>query len=92
MRVRCNYQIVWAETTPQRLVLRDCGPWTTRPTITNDIEAVVDELYRTSYLWPERNLFYYDSEGELTKVLHRAQAFVGYAPAFPADVGKGGDA
>lgn len=61
---RSNYEIV--ERTRDKIVLRDCGPWDTFLTITNDAENVVDDL---RHMLSGRKLFYYDSENELTEIV-----------------------
>jgi len=58
-----NYSVV--EDTPEKLVLRDLGPWDRHFTITNDAENVVNELRGRLH---GRKLFYYDSENELTEI------------------------
>lgn len=70
------------------LVIKDLGPWTDHPTITNDVEAVVADLYATSDLKNGRRLFYIDSEGNKEEILHADGAFVDFAPGpgrFQAD-------
>lgn len=47
---------------PDRVVLRDVGPWDRHLTITNDAESVVADI---APILRGRRLFYYDSDGEL---------------------------
>lgn len=72
-----NWAVV--EDTPQRLVLKDLGPWDKFPTITNDAEEVVRRL---APRLKGRRLFYYDSEGQCDELLvdHDFGQFVGFAP------------
>ncbi len=72
--MRCNFIIV--ESTPDKILLRDIGPWNQYITITNDAEAVVERFF------PElkgRQLLYYDSDGKLGELLIEADGtFYGY--------------
>lgn len=76
-RWQARYHILSA--TPERIVLQDLGPWDMHPTITNAAEEVLAALQ------PDRGqrVFYWDSLGELTELLHEGAAFLGYAPAQP---------
>lgn len=57
----CRYEILSAESDDEVLTIRDLGPWDRHKSVTNDVEAVLDDL------WPGvlrgRRLFYYDSLG-----------------------------
>ncbi len=58
------------------VVLRDVGPWSKHPTVTNDAEQVVESLGN----WVgSRRLLYYDSDGELTELKHEGTRFTGFA-------------
>lgn len=57
------------------LVLRDVGPWSEHPTVTNDAEQVVEELAARV---GGRRLLYYDSDGELTEIRHDGAKFIGF--------------
>ncbi len=70
-----------AEIKADCLVLYDAGPWDVCLTITNDVEFVVKELTRTGMLKPDQHLFYYDSEGQYAKIIHRDGKFLMFAPA-----------
>jgi len=71
----------------ETVVLRDVGPWSKHPTVTNDAEQVVESLGN----WVgNRRLLYYDSDGELTELRHDGTKFTGFA--FVKPEGKpGGD-
>lgn len=75
---RANYQVV--RTDPRQIIIKDLGPWDLVPTITNDVEAVVEELAARGLLPPGRRLLYYDSEGQLDELLVKDGVFVGFAP------------
>jgi len=75
-----NFTIVHRESTPDRLVIRDEGPWDRHPTVTNDAENVVASLVADGYLPPGRKLLYYDSDGRLDQLLVRDGRFAGFAP------------
>lgn len=62
--------------TPEHIVIRDVGPWTEHPTVTNDAEGVIRALSPA----PMQRVFYYDSEGELDELVHRDGRFVRFAP------------
>lgn len=59
-----------------KVVLRDVGPWSSHPTVTNDAEQVVE---RMAPRVGSRRLLYYDSEGELTELKHDGPRFTGFA-------------
>lgn len=69
-----NYEIV--ERDAEKVVLRDLGPWSQHPTITNDAEQVVEETHQVT---GNRRLLYYDSDGELTELVHDGPRFVRFA-------------
>jgi hypothetical protein len=73
-----NFEIVSAE--DGNLTIRDLGPWSKHPTVTNDAEAVVKRLVRHGILKAGMRLFYYDSEGRLDEILHDGEKFTGFAP------------
>lgn len=69
-----NYTVV--EDSPERLLLRDIGPWNCHPTITNAAEEVVAELAERL---GDRPLYYIDSEGDTTQLLVQNGQFAGFA-------------
>jgi len=71
---KANYRVVRHDAA--QVVLRDVGPWSCHPTITNDAEQVVEEVAQ----WlGDRRLLYYDSDGELTELRHDGPKFIGFA-------------
>lgn len=79
-----SYEIVRCETDDKTLVLTDVGPWDVFPTITNGAEVLLAHLMATGIV-QGRRILYYDSEGELTELLHRDGRFVGFAPCVEAE-------
>lgn len=75
-RSASQYTIV--KSTDTELVLVDVGPWSLYPTITNDIENVVRELYERGQLRNGMLLFYHDSDNELTRVEHQDGLFIAF--------------
>ena len=73
-----NFSI--AEETPERLIIRDEGPWDRYMTITNGAEEVVLDLVRRGTLKHGQRLFYFDSEGEMDELLVKYGRFAGFAP------------
>ena len=71
-----NFEIV--EMTTQAITLRDLGPWDKYPTITNAAEEVVEELSQRGIIKEGQRLLYYDSENELTELLHKDGKFEGF--------------
>ena len=71
---------------PERIVLRDVGPWDRHPTVTNDAENVVAEM---AAVLDGRRLFYRDSEGAVDEILVRDGKFAGFAPGGEPDGGRG---
>ena len=77
MGLRANYSIVVDKT--DRLIIRDDGPWDKYLTVTNGAEIVVFELVHRLH---GRMLLYFDSEGELGRLLYSQEGrFQGFAPA-----------
>ncbi len=60
----------------ETFVIRDVGPWSSHPTVTNDAEQVVERLAARV---GGRRLLYYDSDGELTELRHEGPRFTGFA-------------
>ena len=82
MSRRARYEI--AEDIPgQPLVIRDLGPWDKHPSVTNDVEAVIEDLVSNGQLEAGRRLFYYDSAGEKDEILVDGGSFVGFRPGPP---------
>lgn len=76
MRSRAQFEIVlwWGS---DIVVLKDVGPWNMYPTVTNDAEAVIYDLF--NFYWTastgkrmtrSTRVFYYDSEGEPGEIIH----------------------
>lgn len=55
------------------VLLKDLGPWDKYPTITNSAEEVVSEVM--VWLMPNQRIFYYDSNGILTELIHKDGMF-----------------
>ena len=70
---RANYSVIGDAT--DSLLLRDLGPWDRHPTITNDAEAVVEDM---APRLKGRRLFYYDSDNQITELLIKDGKFAGY--------------
>jgi hypothetical protein len=88
---QANYVIVeepFNSAPGERIVIRDVGPWDAHPTITNDAENVVKQLYADGRVVDGMTLLYYDSEGVLDEITHAGGAFTGFAPG--EDDVKGG--
>lgn len=68
-----NFVIIAIRT--DRLVIRDVGPWSKFPTITNDAEWVVEQL---APRLADRILLYVDSTGDTDQLLVRDGKFVGF--------------
>jgi hypothetical protein len=62
------------------LVIKDVGPWDRFATVTNDVEAVVEQLVANGDLPDGRRLFYIDSEGRKDEILVENGRFAGFAP------------
>ena len=79
MSRRSAHRIV-ANVIGQPLVIRDVGPWDVFLTVTNDAEAVVQDLVESGLLPVGRRLFSLDSAGEPGELLIHADRFSGFAP------------
>jgi len=79
MPSRANYSIV--VDSPKALVVQDIGPWSDFPTVTNDAEAVVEQLASRLH---GRPLYYYDSDGDIGRLLVTNDGkFNGFAAGSP---------
>lgn len=63
------------ETATDAVVIRDLGPWDRHKTVTNDAEAVVEQL---ASMLGDRRLFYYDSLGTLDELAVVDGKFAGF--------------
>ena len=81
-KCRANYGFEYAG--PNRVVIRDLGPWDKHPSVTNDVEAVVQELVMEGHLREGQRLYYFDSDGQLDEILVKDGQFLGFASG-PAD-------
>lgn len=73
------------EVRPDRVIIRDVGPWHQHPSVTNDAEAVVEILVQGhgGVQLGDRRLFYYDSEDNLDEILVRDGRFSGFNAGMP---------
>jgi hypothetical protein len=72
---QANFEVVSID--PEWLTIQDVGPWDQHPSVTNDVEGVVDRL---SNILGTRRLRYYDSEGELDEIVVRDGKFAHFKP------------
>lgn len=71
--------VIEDQTGAEFLVIRDIGPWSQHPTVTNDAEWVVQDLHAKRVLPVGRRLLYYDSDRHMDELLHDGHGcFVGY--------------
>jgi hypothetical protein len=70
---RANYII--EEINDHRILIRDLGPWSEHPTVTNDAELVVADL---ADQLNGRELHYIDSEGDTDALLVKDGKFAGF--------------
>lgn len=71
---KSSYRIV--ENKPgQPLIIRDENGGMS---VTNDAERVVEELFNIGLLDNNRQLFYYDSVGDLDELVHDGRDFTGF--------------
>jgi len=77
---QANFEILSIH--PDRVVIRDQGPWNECLTVTNDAENVVKRLVRGfgGLRLHDRRLFYIDSEGSMDEILIKDVKFAGFAP------------
>jgi hypothetical protein len=73
--MRARYVVV-RNTENDPLVIRDVG--VECMSITNDAEAVVEDLWGMGMLPPGRRVFYYDSNGDLDELLIEDGRFAGF--------------
>ena len=76
MKRKANYEIV--SETDDCVLIRDLGPWSEYPTVTNAAESTVNAL---APRLQGRRLEYIDSEGHRDRLLVTDGHFDGFAPA-----------
>lgn len=77
--IQSRFEIV--ENRPDRICIRDLGPWDQYKTVTNDAENVVAVLFQRRAIKPGKRLFYYDSDQQLDEILFDSSGkFTGFAP------------
>lgn len=62
------------------VVIRDTGDHSKVPTVTNDVDFVVEELFLRGVLKEGVQLYYYDSENRLDQIKHSGGVFTDFAP------------
>lgn len=72
---KASYSVV--NESDEFVVIVDIGPWDQFSTVTNDAEAVVEELIG---MLAGRKLFYYDSEYEFCELVIKDGKFAGFDP------------
>ena len=73
MTKRSNYKI--ASSDCSTVILRDVGPHDKYLTVTNDAENVVRDIHRKGLLSSSQDLYYFDTEGELTELIYENGKF-----------------
>lgn len=76
MNKTVNYVIV--EEAPDRILIKDLGPWDKHLTVTNGAEIVVEQL---AARLNGRKLDYIDSDGQIDQLVVKDGKFVGFAIA-----------
>ena len=75
---RSYYAILYGESTPGILVIRDVGGNSGYMSVTNDAETVVEELVSGGHLTPGRRLLYYDTDNALSELVVEDGKFKGF--------------
>lgn len=75
---RARYDIV--NTSASAVVIRDVGPWDVHASVTEDADAVVEEL---AAILEGRRLYFIDLEGRVDEILVSGGRFLGFAPGWP---------
>jgi len=76
--MRSEYQVVSIE---RRVTIKDTGHCAGVMTVTNDVEAVVNDLHTRGILQQNDRLFYYDSDGALGEIAHNGNGnFTAFLP------------
>ena len=75
---KCRADFIILSRESDLLLIKDIGPWDSRPTVTNDAEAVIEAL---ANLIGNRRVEYIDSEGNRDQLLVKDGKFAGFAPA-----------
>lgn len=79
MSTRCSYTVIDYLSSDECLVILDDNSG--RMSVTNDAEAVVEELHSRGMLPTGRRLEHFDSEGHRDQLLVLDGVFAGFAPA-----------
>ena len=72
--MRAKFRVV--DEFPTRVTIIDGANYYGSMSITNDAEAVTEYLIKE--YGPEKKFFYWDTEGELTELLHDGKVFTGF--------------
>lgn len=81
MATRSSYTVVYAD--QFKVLIEDdlgTGAVTLAMSVTNDAEAVVEELLMSGILIPGRRLYYLDSQRELDEITFDDHGFIGFKP------------
>jgi hypothetical protein len=72
------------------LVIRDVGPRDKHPSVTNDADWVIQELFDADKIPNGRRVFYWDSDGRFDELVHDgAGKFKHFAPIDPTESANG---
>ena len=71
--MRASYRVL--EDTPGSILIQDEG---VGMSITNDAEAVIEHLIQRGLVTPSKIVLYQDTEGNVDKLLHDGQKFIGF--------------
>lgn len=66
-------------------LIRDVGHATQNPTITNDVERLVEELCSSGFLEPRERLFYIDSSDDVSEIVIENGRFKHFSPNLPPE-------
>lgn len=63
---------------PDHVLIKDLGPWTIHPTVTNDAENVIALLNSWGMLKGDIRVFYIDSDKSLSEIVIHQGRFKGF--------------
>lgn len=80
MSRKSNYRIL-EDVKGRPLLIEDVGPWNVFMSVTNNAEAVVEELVGAGKLPEGRRLLYIDSDGQMDEIVISGGKFLSFKPA-----------
>lgn len=76
--MHANFRII--DKSQRCVIIKDIGPWNQFLTITNDVEWVVEKLFKDRDIFNGQRLFYIDSDGYFDEIVIEDGKFSSFSP------------